>query len=123
MIKIKVTEKNISILGHANYDEYGKDIVCSAVSTLMETLANGLTEVVKANVNIVVDENIPHLSVTLMENDKEKFKVAHRKDAQYRYLFREHNYQPDVRNSASRNFAAMLSRAMQFCCDAVSRDD
>ena len=34
MIKIKVGEKNISILGHANYDDYGKDIVCSAVSSI-----------------------------------------------------------------------------------------
>ena len=35
MIKIKVEKKNISILGHANYDDYGKDIVCSAVSSIV----------------------------------------------------------------------------------------
>ena len=35
MIKVKVTEKIISILGHANYDEYGKDIVCAAVSSIV----------------------------------------------------------------------------------------
>ncbi len=35
MIKVKVTEKNISILGHADYDEYGKDIVCAAVSSIV----------------------------------------------------------------------------------------
>ena len=35
MIKVKVTEKNISILGHANYDEYGKDIVCASVSSVV----------------------------------------------------------------------------------------
>ena len=35
MIKIKVTEKNISILGHANYDDYGKDIVCASVSSIV----------------------------------------------------------------------------------------
>ena len=35
MIKVKVTEKNISILGHANYDEYGKDIVCASVSSIV----------------------------------------------------------------------------------------
>ena len=34
MIKVKVTEKQISILGHAEYDDYGKDIVCSAVSSI-----------------------------------------------------------------------------------------
>ena len=35
MIKIKVTEKNISILGHADYDDYGKDIVCASVSSIV----------------------------------------------------------------------------------------
>ena len=35
MIKIKVTKDIISILGHANYDDYGKDIVCSAVSSIV----------------------------------------------------------------------------------------
>ena len=35
MIKVKVTKQNISILGHANYDEYGKDIVCAAVSSIV----------------------------------------------------------------------------------------
>lgn len=35
MIKIKVTEKKISILGHADYDAFGKDIVCAAVSSVV----------------------------------------------------------------------------------------
>ena len=37
MIKIEVTKKNILILGHANYDEYGKDIVCAAASSVVIT--------------------------------------------------------------------------------------
>lgn len=35
MIKIKVGKKNISILGHANYNDYGKDIVCASVSSVV----------------------------------------------------------------------------------------
>ena len=35
MIKIKVTKDIISIKGHANYDDYGKDIVCAAVSSVV----------------------------------------------------------------------------------------
>ena len=35
MIKIKVGEKNISMLGHAEYDDYGKDIVCAAASSIV----------------------------------------------------------------------------------------
>ena len=44
MIKIKVTNKNISILGHADYDNFGKDIVCASVSSVVmcsvEAIAN-----------------------------------------------------------------------------------
>ena len=76
VIKEKQTIKTIEATGHSGYAEAGQDIVCSAVSTLMETLANGLTEVVKAQVEIKVDETIPHLSVRLIETDKEKCKDA-----------------------------------------------
>ena len=76
VIKEKQTIKTIEATGHSGYAEHGADIVCSAVSTLMETLANGLTEVVKAEAKVIVDENVPHLSVTLTEKDMEKCKCA-----------------------------------------------
>jgi len=37
MVKVEVTKKNILILGHADYDNYGKDIVCAAVSATVIT--------------------------------------------------------------------------------------
>jgi len=37
MIKIEVTKNHISILGHAMYDDYGKDIVCASVSATVIT--------------------------------------------------------------------------------------
>ncbi len=37
MIKVEVTKKNISIHGHAMYDDFGKDIVCAAVSSIVTT--------------------------------------------------------------------------------------
>lgn len=47
MIKVKIekensTYKKISILGHAMYDDYGKDIVCSAASSIATTSINGI---------------------------------------------------------------------------------
>jgi len=47
MIKVKVKKegnliKNIMITGHANYAEYGKDIVCAAVSATVLTTINGI---------------------------------------------------------------------------------
>ena len=37
MIKVEVTKKDIQIIGHAMYDDYGKDIVCAAVSGVVTT--------------------------------------------------------------------------------------
>ena len=50
MIKVKVEKekgyfKKISILGHAMYDEYGKDIVCSAVSAISIGALNALRNI------------------------------------------------------------------------------
>ena len=47
MIKVRVSQtkgkiQEISILGHALYDEYGNDIVCAAVSSTVITTVNGI---------------------------------------------------------------------------------
>ena len=76
IIKSKQNIITVEATGHSGYAEEGNDIVCSAISTLMQNLANGLTEVVKANAKVIVDEDMPHLSVTLSEQDKEKCKYA-----------------------------------------------
>ncbi|MBQ3020647.1 MAG: ribosomal-processing cysteine protease Prp [Bacilli bacterium] len=40
MINIKRCNNTISISGHANYDVYGKDIVCASVSSIITTAVN-----------------------------------------------------------------------------------
>lgn len=58
MIKVKVHVdpfggyRSIEISGHAGYDEYGKDIVCAAISALAQTMALGLEKVVGIKVKI-----------------------------------------------------------------------
>ena len=47
MIKIKIKRsediiKEVLITGHANYADYGKDIVCAAVSSIALTTCNGI---------------------------------------------------------------------------------
>lgn len=47
MIKVSVQKpkdnyQTIQIEGHALYDDYGKDIVCSAVSSIVTTSINGI---------------------------------------------------------------------------------
>ena len=48
MIKIKIEETNehihIEVKGHANYNIVGQDIVCSAISALLQTLCYSLEE-------------------------------------------------------------------------------
>ena len=47
----------IEAIGHSGYRAHGEDIVCSAVSTLMQALATGLIEVIQLDsVKESVDE-------------------------------------------------------------------
>ena len=61
MIKVEVVKENnlykkVSILGHAMYDEYGKDIVCSAVSSIVTTTINGCIALDKDSLSYEVNE-------------------------------------------------------------------
>ncbi|RJE47687.1 hypothetical protein A7K50_03300 [Dehalobacter sp. MCB1] len=42
MIKVSVSNNGFSVHGHANFKPYGEDIVCSAVSAITQSIANGL---------------------------------------------------------------------------------
>ena len=73
MIKVKVlSNKNkinaISILGHADYDEYGKDIVCSSVSSIVTTTVNGIYEIDKEYLNL--EEVKDGMIITILKEDK-----------------------------------------------------
>lgn len=76
MIKIKVQNNNISILGHANYDDYGKDIVCASVSSIVmcsvEAIANfdiDAINVEQTNEGLIIDINKKDtITITLIEN-------------------------------------------------------
>ena len=45
MILVNVEKNKIEIKGHALYDDYGKDIVCSAVSSIVITTINGIISI------------------------------------------------------------------------------
>lgn len=45
MIKVIIKNDSITISGHANYDDYGKDIVCAAVSATVITTVNGILSI------------------------------------------------------------------------------
>ena len=44
MIKVEIENNKIEIKGHANYDDYGKDIVCASVSSIVIITINAIIE-------------------------------------------------------------------------------
>ena len=54
--------------GHAGYEERGKDIVCSAISSITQTCALGIIEVLKLNPKYEVNEENGYLQLRLPEN-------------------------------------------------------
>lgn len=61
MIKVSVLKENrkykkITISGHAMYDDYGKDIVCSACSSIVITTVNGILALKKGSLDYLVSK-------------------------------------------------------------------
>ena len=61
MISVKVVKENkkykkVTILGHALYDDYGKDIVCSACSSIVITTVNGILALDKGSLSYLVSK-------------------------------------------------------------------
>lgn len=73
MITVKVYSDNkritgIEVSGHSGYEEVGKDIVCSSVSTAM-ILSINLLEKLNADIKYVSDEKIPLISLDILSFD------------------------------------------------------
>lgn len=72
MIKVKITKDNdkitsISVLGHAKYADFGKDIVCSAVSSIVTTTINGILSLDKEGLSYKVNKE--GLTINNIKND------------------------------------------------------
>ena len=66
MIKVIIEDNKIEVSGHANYDDYGKDIVCASVSSIVITTINGIID---------IDEE-----AILYEEEKNKIKIEIKKE-------------------------------------------
>ena len=61
MIQVKVEKehskyKKVMILGHALYDDYGKDIVCAAASSIVTTTVNGVLALDKGSLSYMISK-------------------------------------------------------------------
>lgn len=68
MIKVIVKDKFISIKGHANYDEYGKDIVCSSVSSLIACSVNNIYKI--NNDSLYYSDDGKEVVIKILEDNK-----------------------------------------------------
>ena len=50
MVIARITDYGFMISGHADYDEYGYDIVCAGISSLTQSIAIALNKYSKAEV-------------------------------------------------------------------------
>ena len=69
MISISIKKDEIKILGHANYEDYGKDIVCSSVSSIAITTINAIIEFDNESIN--VEEKDGYLKIDILKHTKE----------------------------------------------------
>lgn len=72
MIKVKINYdgnviKGFKVSGHANYDEYGKDIVCASVSTVVITSINLALKIDEKSV--VVTDKPGLIEVNILKRD------------------------------------------------------
>jgi len=68
MIKVKITEKEIIINGHAGFADYGKDIVCASVSSIVVASANDMFIVNEKAISY--DDDGKQVIIKLLEQDE-----------------------------------------------------
>lgn len=63
MIKVSINKENnivnnITIKGHANFDDYGKDIVCASVSSIVITSINAILRIDENSIDYQEEEGL-----------------------------------------------------------------
>lgn len=70
--------KGYEVFGHAEYDEYGKDIVCAAISILAQTTLMSIVDICgvkEEDIQYSIEEQTGYLRVILKEGlDSKEFK-------------------------------------------------
>lgn len=69
MIKVVLKKNHIEISGHALYDDYGKDIVCASVSSIVITTINGILRL--DDKSIKYKQTKDTLSIDVLKENKE----------------------------------------------------
>lgn len=68
MIKVNINKDKIIITGHANYDDYGRDIVCASVSSIVITSINACLKI--DNNSLEYKEETDKLAINIKSNNE-----------------------------------------------------
>lgn len=68
MIKVDIKENQIVIKGHADYEEFGKDIVCASVTSIATTTINAIVRLDSDAIKFKADEGFIKIEI-LKHND------------------------------------------------------
>lgn len=67
MIKVYIKNNKIDIVGHANYADYGKDIVCASASAIVTTSVNMALRL--NNKSLEYKENNNKFTINILNSD------------------------------------------------------
>ena len=68
MIKVKIKDNKINVTGHANYADFGKDIVCASVSSVLICTINGILSIDKEA--ILVEEKEANVTIEIKKDNE-----------------------------------------------------
>lgn len=68
MIKVSYSNDKIIVSGHAGYDNYGKDIVCASVSSIIYTTVNAIKSFNENSIEFTDDDV---MTIKILDNNKE----------------------------------------------------
>ena len=68
MIRVLKKDDHIEVSGHAAFAEYGKDIVCSACSSIVTTTVNGILSIDKDSLDYSINEE--GMEITIKKSDE-----------------------------------------------------
>lgn len=58
MIKVNIKKDQITIKGHADYEEFGKDIVCASVTSIATTTINAIIRLDSESIEFTSDSGL-----------------------------------------------------------------
>ena len=100
MIKIKIKKnkdiiEEVLITGHANYADYGKDIVCAAVSSIAITTCNAI---ISLEDSILVKEESGKLNIKILNDTDINQKLLDNMIVMFKELQSQYPKNIEIRN-------------------------